>query len=133
MSEREDRERPLALAADDDADILELVSFRLSQTGCDVLEATDGQRALELALERQPDICVLDLKMPKLDGFSVTREIRASPGGGRVKILLLTASAEEADVERAKEVGVDDFLRKPFNPDQLKAFVATALERLSAD
>jgi len=76
---------------------------------------------------------VLDLKMPKLDGFSVTREIRASPGGGRVKILLLTASAEEADVERAKEVGVDDFLRKPFNPDQLKAFVATALERLSAD
>ena len=133
MSEREDRERPLALAADDDADILELVSFRLSQTGCDVLEATDGQRALELALERQPDICVLDLKMPKLDGFSVTREIRASPGGGRVKILLLTASAEEADVERAKEVGVDAFLRKPFNPDQLKAFVATALERLSAD
>ena len=119
----------LALVADDDPDILALVSYRLAQSGCEVLEAKDGEEALRLAIERRPDLCVLDLKMPKLNGFEVTSAIRAEPACAATQILLLTASAEEADVARADEAGVDDFLRKPFRPDQLRAFVTAAIAR----
>ena len=129
MSAAPDRGGLLALVADDDPDILTLVAYRLAQSGCEVLEATDGEEALRLAIERRPDLCVLDLKMPKLSGFEVTSAIRSEPACADTQILLLTASAEEADVARAEEAGVDDFLRKPFRPDELRAFVTAAIAR----
>ena len=90
----------LILVADDDGDVRELVVFRLERAGYQVVTAADGQEAVEVALERSPDVCVIDVMMPKLDGYQVTERLRASPGLAEVPIVLLTASVEDAAVSR---------------------------------
>ena len=92
------REQPVVLAADDDEDILDLVKFRLERSGYTVLQARDGEEALELARERKPDLAVLDVMMPKLDGLELTRRLRAEEATSRMPIILLTARAQDADV-----------------------------------
>jgi CheY-like chemotaxis protein len=87
--EASEREQPVVLAADDDEDILELVAFRLERSGYTVLRARDGQEALDLALEARPDLAVLDVMMPKLDGFELTRRLRAEEATRRMPIILL--------------------------------------------
>ena len=123
------RERPLVLAADDDEDILGLVAFRLERSGFDVLQARDGEEALELAVREQPDLAVLDVMMPKLDGFEVTRRLRAEAATSRMPIILLTARAQDADVQRGFDAGADDYIRKPFSPNELRARVQAILGR----
>ncbi len=129
MSEGAARERPLVLAADDDEDILGLVSFRLERSGYTVVQARDGEAALELAVKELPDLAVLDVMMPKLDGFEVTRRLRADAATSRMPIILLTARAQDADVQRGFEAGADDYIRKPFSPDELRARVQAILGR----
>ena len=129
MSESAARERPLVLAADDDEDILGLVSFRLERSGYTVVQARDGEAALELAVKELPDLAVLDVMMPKLDGFEVTRRLRADAATSRIPIILLTARAQDADVQRGFEAGADDYIRKPFSPDELRARVQAILGR----
>jgi DNA-binding response OmpR family regulator len=129
MSEGAARERPLVLAADDDEDILGLVSFRLERSGYTVVQARDGEAALELAVKELPDLAVLDVMMPKLDGFEVTRRLRADAVTSRMPIILLTARAQDADVQRGFEAGADDYIRKPFSPDELRARVQAILGR----
>jgi len=123
------RERPLVLAADDDEEILGLVSFRLERSGYDVVLARDGEEALELALEVVPDLAVLDVMMPKLDGFELTRRLRAADATSRMPIILLTARAQDSDVQQGFEAGADDYIRKPFSPDELRARVQAILGR----
>jgi DNA-binding response OmpR family regulator len=123
------RERPLVLAADDDEDILGLVSFRLERSGYAVINAHDGEEALAMALKELPDLAVLDVMMPKLDGFEVTRRLRAEDATRRMPIILLTARAQDADVQRGFEAGADDYIRKPFSPDELRARVQAILGR----
>jgi DNA-binding response OmpR family regulator len=129
VSEGAARERPLVLAADDDEDILGLVSFRLERSGYTVVQARDGEAALELAVKELPDLAVLDVMMPKLDGFEVTRRLRADAATSRMPIILLTARAQDADVQRGFEAGADDYIRKPFSPDELRARVQAILGR----
>jgi DNA-binding response OmpR family regulator len=124
-----ERERPVVLAADDDEDILELVAFRLERSGYTVLQAHDGQQALELALAEKPDLAVLDVMMPKLDGFELTRRLRAEEATSRMPIILLTARAQDTDVDRGFESGADDYLRKPFSPQELSTRVQAILGR----
>ena len=124
-----ERERPVVLAADDDEDILELVAFRLERSGYTVLRARDGQEALDLALEARPDLAVLDVMMPKLDGFELTRRLRAEEATRRMPIILLTARAQDADIQRGFEAGADDYIRKPFSPQELRARVQAILGR----
>jgi len=123
------RERPLVLAADDDEDILGLVAFRLERSGYDVLQARDGEEAFELAVREQPDLAVLDVMMPKLDGFEVTRRLRAEAATSRMPIILLTARAQDADVQQGFDAGADDYIRKPFSPNELRARVQAILGR----
>jgi DNA-binding response OmpR family regulator len=125
----EDRDRTLVLVADDDADVRELVVFRLERAGYEVVTAADGQGAVEVALARRPRVCVVDVMMPKLDGYEVTERLRASDALAGVQILLLTASVEEAAVERGFDVGADDYIKKPFSPAELIGRVERALER----
>ncbi len=120
---------PTVLVADDEPDVRELVAYRLSRSGYEVLEACDGQEALRLAIERQPDLAVLDVMMPKLDGYELTRGLRAEEATKRMPVILLTARAQEADISRGFEAGADDYLRKPFNPDELVARVRAVLGR----
>ena len=123
------REQPLVLAADDDEDILDLVAFRLERSGYTVIVARDGEEALELAAKELPDLAVLDVMMPKVDGFEVTRRLRADDATSRMPIILLTARSQDADVQQGFEAGADDYLRKPFSPDELRARVQAILGR----
>jgi DNA-binding response OmpR family regulator len=123
------RERPLVLVADDDEDIRMLVRFRLERSGYDVLPARDGAEALELAVRHRPDLAVLDLMMPKVDGYEVTRRLRGLDATRRMPIVMLTARAQETDVARGFEAGADDYIRKPFSPQELRARVQAILGR----
>jgi DNA-binding response OmpR family regulator len=123
------RDRPLVLAADDDEDILGLVAFRLERAGYTVIVARDGEEALELAVKEQPDLAVLDVMMPKLDGFELTRRLRAEEATSRMPIILLTAKSQDADVQQGFAAGADDYLRKPFSPDELRVRVQAILGR----
>lgn len=123
------REQPVVLCADDDEDILALVAFRLERSGYTVLQARDGQEALELALRELPDLAVLDVMMPKLDGFELTKRLRAAESTSRMPIILLTARAQDADVSQGFEAGADDYIRKPFSPQELRTRVQAILGR----
>ena len=120
--------RPRVLIADDDPDILELVAFRLSRAGFDVVKAADGEDALAKIAEHAPDLAVLDVMMPKIDGYEVTRRIRASEGaGGDIPVILLTARVQDIDIARGFEAGADDYMKKPFSPVDLRARVEAVL------
>ena len=119
------------LVADDDEDILQLVSFRLERAGYKVVTAADGQQALAAAREHKPDLAVLDVMMPGLNGYEVTRQLRADAATATIPVILLTARVQEADVSRGFEAGADDYLRKPFSPQELRSRVQAILARRS--
>jgi DNA-binding response OmpR family regulator len=121
--------RPLVLIADDDPDILALVRFRLERDGYEVLSAPDGETALDLAMARTPDLAVLDVMMPRLDGYEVTRRLREHGPTTTIPIILLTARVQEPDLERGFEAGADDYVTKPFSPQALGERVQAALGR----
>ncbi len=121
--------QPLVLVADDDRLIRELVQFRLERSGYAVVTAEDGDEALRLARERLPDLVVLDVMMPGLNGYEVTRSLRAGETTKRIPVILLTARVQEADVAQGFEAGADDYLTKPFSPQELRARVQAILGR----
>lgn len=120
---------PTVLVADDEEDIRELVVYRLSRAGYTVLEASDGEEAVRVAVEHVPDLAVLDVMMPKLDGYEVTRRLRETEATRLIPVILLTARGQEADVNRGFDAGADDYLKKPFDPDELVARVRAVLGR----
>jgi two-component system phosphate regulon response regulator PhoB len=119
--------RPVVLVADDDPDILALVRLRLERDGYEVLSAPDGETALDLALARTPDLALLDVMMPRLDGYEVARRLRRHGPTTAIPIILLTARVQEPDVELGIEAGADDYVIKPFSPQALGARVQAAL------
>jgi len=125
----ESGKRPVVLVAEDDPDILQLVAFRLERAGYEVIQATDGEEALRLVTERQPDLAVLDVMMPKVTGYDVTRQIRENQATTQIPVILLTARVQEADVARGFEAGADDYIKKPFSPQELRSRVQAILGR----
>jgi DNA-binding response OmpR family regulator len=119
---------PVVLVAEDDEDILRLVEICLQQDGYDVLCARDGEEALRTAAERRPALALLDVQMPKVNGYEVTRRLRADDATHAMVIIILTASVRDTELERAFEAGANDFLRKPFSPADLATRVRAALE-----
>src|SRR5262249_669464 len=113
-------ERPRVLVADDDPLIQRLVRTHLDPAGFRVLAAGDGEEAVDVAAAEQPDIIVLDLMLPKLDGFEVCRRIREF---SLVPVVMLTARGEQVDKLKGFEAGADDYLTKPFAPPELLARV----------
>ena len=122
-------ERPLVLVADDDPDILSLVTLRLERDGYEVIGAPDGERAVEEALERTPDLALIDVSMPKLDGYEVTERLRQHEPTSAIPIILLTARVQDSDVARGIEAGADDYVGKPFSMADLRTRVQAALGR----
>lgn len=114
------------LLVDDERKILSLVRAYLEREDYQVIEATDGQQALEAFRHNSPDLIVLDLMLPKLDGLEVCREIRRSSA---VPIIMLTARDEDADKLVGLELGADDYITKPFSPRELVARVRAVLRR----
>jgi DNA-binding response OmpR family regulator len=125
----EEPTRRLVLVADDDEDIRSLVRYRLVGNGFEVVTAVNGEEALRLAAERSPDLAILDVMMPRLDGFEVTRRLRADEATRAIPVILLTSRAQEADVTQGFAAGADDYLRKPFSPQELGMRVQAVLAR----
>ena len=119
----------VVLVADDDDDIRSLVAYRMEKAGYGVLQARDGEEAVRLALEHRPALAILDVMMPKADGYEVARRLREDDATKRMPIILLTARAQEADVQRGFDAGADDYIRKPFSPQELRARVQAILGR----
>lgn len=117
------------LVVDDEKDIVELVRYHLEKDGFQCLQAPDGSSALRLSREQRPDLVILDLMLPGIDGLEVCRRLRADAATARLPILMLTAKAEEVDRVVGLEVGADDYLVKPFSPRELVARVKAILRR----
>jgi DNA-binding response OmpR family regulator len=124
--------RPLVLCADDDEDILSLVTLRLQRAGFDVITANDGDIAVALLREHRPALAVLDVMMPRRTGYEVLAEVRADPLLSGLKVILLSARVQEADVERGLDAGADAYLAKPFKAgdlvDKVGELLATSLD-----
>ena len=117
------------LVADDDVDIRELVEFKLSTLGHDVVAVGDGQAAIDACQAQRPDLAVLDVMMPGVSGLEAVRVIRADPALAGLPVILLTARAQESDVETGFDTGADDYITKPFSPRELASRVQALLSR----
>jgi two-component system alkaline phosphatase synthesis response regulator PhoP len=117
------------LVVDDEEDILELLRFNLSREGCQVFCASSGEEALRLVRSEIPDLVVLDLMLPGIDGLEVTRRLKSDPNTKHLPIVMLTAKGEEADIVTGLELGADDYVTKPFSPRILVARVRAVLRR----
>jgi DNA-binding response OmpR family regulator len=117
------------LIADDDPDIRGIVALRLERAGYETIQASSGDEALRLVQESPPALCILDVMMPKVNGFEVLRELRGDPSTQGMPVLMLTASVQDKDVARGFEVGADDYLSKPFSNAQLLERVSHLLNR----
>lgn len=119
--------------ADDDADIRNLITFTLIEEGHEVLAAKDGQMAVEAIVKDPPDLLVLDMMMPRLDGLGVMRALDAAGVLDKTKVLILTAKSAEQDRVEGLERGADQYLTKPFDPDELAESVRALLESTHAE
>jgi DNA-binding response OmpR family regulator len=117
------------LVVDDEQDILDLVRFRLEHDGFRVITASDGQTGLALAQKEHPDLCILDVMMPKLTGLEVLAHLRADPATSGTRVILLTSRGQDADVDRGFELGAQDYVTKPFSPKELRRRVQAQLSR----
>ena len=119
------------LVVDDEVSILTLVEFNLQKAGYSVLKATDGRLALQMIREEQPDLIVLDIMLPSVDGFEICKQLRQQ--GNRTPVLMLSARDEEVDKILGLELGADDYLTKPFSPRELLARVKALLRRVNPE
>ena len=117
------------LVIDDEKDLLELVRYNLEKEQFDVILAPDGESGLEIATKHQPDLIVLDVMMPGMDGLEVCQRLRAHPKARHIPIIMLTARAAEADRVVGLELGADDYVTKPFSPRELVARIKAVLRR----
>jgi DNA-binding response OmpR family regulator len=117
------------LIADDDEDILDLVRMGLADRGFETIVARDGAAALALAREHVPDLALLDISMPELDGYQVTTALKGDPATDGIVVILFTARAAPLDVEKGFSAGADDYIVKPFTLMTLQDRVAAALDR----
>ncbi|HEX2048088.1 MAG TPA: response regulator [Acidimicrobiales bacterium] len=125
------------LVVDDDPDIRELITWKLSQAGYTTLTAADGEAGLHAAVAGDaeapvPDLILVDWMMPKMAGIEVCRALRDHPVTSRVPIILLTAMAQEVEVERGFAAGVDDYIVKPFSPREMLGRIQAVLARSEA-
>ncbi|HAM73494.1 MAG TPA: DNA-binding response regulator [Verrucomicrobiales bacterium] len=121
--------KPRILIVDDEPDVIELLEFNLRQAGYDVTSAEDGAAGLKKAREIAPDLIVLDLMLPEMDGTEVCKQLRREPTTARTPIVMLTAKAAEIDRVLGLELGADDYVTKPFSPRELVLRVRGLLRR----
>src|ERR1051326_5884308 len=122
-------DRDLVLVVDDDPDIVRFVQMNLEDEGFDVIEAYDGDTALKLIAERRPDLAVVDVMMPGLDGFDLTRLVRSNPATSSMPIIMLTAKGLTVDKVIGLNAGADDDVLKPFDTTELVARIRSPLRR----
>jgi two-component system phosphate regulon response regulator PhoB len=122
----------LIVIIEDEEDIRELIRYNLDKEGYRVLLATSGEEGLDLVRNSMPDLVVLDLMLPGIDGLQVCRELKADPRTKSVPVVMVTARGEEPDVVSGLELGAEDYVSKPFSPKVLLARVKTVLRRVKS-
>lgn len=121
------------LAVDDEKHIVRLIQVNLERQGYEVLTAFDGKEALQKVEEERPDLVVLDVMMPYMDGFEVLQNLKRNPDTRDIPVIMLTAKAQDADVFKGWQSGVDMYLTKPFNPMELISFVKRIFKSLEEE
>jgi len=114
---------------EDEADILEIIDYNLSKEGYEVCSALDGEEGLQLVKKEVPDLVLLDLMLPGLDGIEVCRKLKAGAATQSISIIMVTAKGEESDIVLGLGMGADDYVTKPFSPRELMARVKSVLRR----
>ncbi len=117
------------VAIEDESDILEVIAYNLSREGYEVISARDGEKGLRIIKREQPDLVLLDLMLPGLDGLEVCRLLKSDPVTDSIPIIMVTAKGEESDVVLGLGIGADDYVTKPFSPKELVARVRAVLRR----
>lgn len=120
--------KPVLLVADDDPEILSMLSLRLTKRGYDVVEAADGVETIRRARDKRPDVVVLDVMMPRKNGWEVARELRSDPDLRNVGIVMLTAIGEKVNEMTSPLYGADDYVDKPFDFTDLEARIRRVIE-----
>ena len=115
------------LVVDDEVYILHILDFSLGAEGFDVITAADGEQALSRARSERPDLIVMDIMMPRLDGYETCQRLKTDPATKDIPILLLSARGREEDRKRGMEAGASDYMTKPFSPNKLIARVTEML------
>lgn len=116
------------LTADDNTQIRMLVKAALRSLGHELIEAIDGEQALEMAIEHRPDLVLLDVTMPKLDGWEVLHFMRQRPETAGTRVMMLTTASQTVDLEHGASLGCNDYLTKPFSPADLRTRVERMLD-----
>ncbi len=129
MNQPKSPDQPSLLVVEDEQDLLEVLRFSLSREGFSVRTAENGEDAIRLVRQQMPDLIVLDLMLPTIDGLAVCRAIRSTEKTRDIPIVMLTARGEEADIVRGLEAGADDYVTKPFSPKVLIARIHAVLRR----
>ena len=116
------------LVVDDDDVIRQLITVNLELEGFEVVPAVDGQDALDKVKDAHVQVVTLDVMMPRVDGWEAAARLRADPETAHIKVILLSARAQESDIQRGERIGVDAYLTKPFDPDELIDVVRRLME-----
>jgi len=119
------------LVIDDEKDLIELIRYNLEKEGFQVSGSLDGERGLATALKECPDVVIMDLMLPGIDGLEVCRSLRSDSRTARIPIIMLTAKSAESDRILGLELGADDYVTKPFSPGELTARIKALLRRIS--
>jgi len=120
------------LIIEDEEDVIELIRYNLAKEGYQVISAVSGEKGLDIALESQPNLILLDLMLPGLDGLEICRILKKNQKTDNIPIIMVTAKGGEADIVAGLELGADDFIPKPFSPRVLLARIKAVLRRVSA-
>ncbi|MBN2334448.1 response regulator transcription factor [Candidatus Bathyarchaeota archaeon] len=121
------------VAIDDDADLLRLVRIKLTKEGFEVFTAVDGEEGVSTVLREKPDVMIIDIMMPKKDGYQVLTEVREKMGKKTPVAIMLTAKAETKDIVKGLDAGADDYITKPFSPRELIERINVALLKRGKD
>ena len=115
------------LIAEDERDIRDLIAFTLKFAGYDIVTANNGEEAVQLTKQELPDLVITDVRMPKMTGYEACKQIKADPATHHIPVVFLSAKGQEAEVQTGLDSGADEYLLKPFAPDQLTRKVADIL------
>lgn len=121
------------LVAEDEPDIRNLIAFSLQYVGYEVVQATNGEEAVAKAAAELPDLIMLDVRMPKLNGYEACAQIKAQELTKDIPVVFLSARGQETEIKHGLEVGAEEYILKPFAPDELQKRVASLLDRLETE
>ena len=122
-------ERKKILVAEDEEDIRGLVAYSLRYAGYEVIEATDGQDALDRAATEVPDLILLDVRMPKMNGYEVCSSLKTRKATAKIPVIFLSARGQESEIRKGLELGAVEYILKPFAPNELYRRVASVLDQ----